>query len=773
MSDSATCFGAGYTEGLGPMLEGGDTVVAILGPQGAVRLEERHPRSARRMHAPDDPYVWGIAPMPELDQVLVRLSRPDMDQEEWRIYDLREARHVATLVPSVPTPEGGLPPWIASGRPVAGTPLLLIHWYWVHRRGAVFELVDRKGSQVWSLVLPGDYEEDWERFGTGCKRAAQAGLGIPTSPPGTFSVVSAAARELITYGVKRNPIGEAWVVEELERSEHEGLSLGPEPIPDPPPAEPMQLQPLGKIALQCAPREPESRVVEWCPVEGGVETIVDQWEGGLWWVALREDGSESGRVLIEPPPTPSRCYPRWVRLRSGVWLYVIGGKGGAWRFDPANPEMKEVQQYPRTSVGAVAAGEDGGFAVTWKNGGFTTAFDDDGVRRWRVATQSANDVCVTTGGDVAVVTSVGDEVTILGKEDGRVLRTIELSEACGREPNYPSGIVAAPDGGVLVHDFMGEPNLWRIGPRGGRAEGIRLQLSEGHSPEELAYQARYTDDGRLWSCDGRAFYRFAEDYVADLIVGRPIRNEQLEDPGEARAGPGGRLHVLDRRDGEVHVFDREGRLLHRCVPGPDDFPDVPYFGHIAVDGDGHVLVAREDSAHDDGYLHFDAEGRRLGILPIRGGTLTFQRGADAAWIDAYDEAVHLDGDWQPIRYLQRRMNNRWLRDIRGLAAGDDGTLAVFDGALTIFEADGTHRATFENRPGGFECARGSGWIATGGGLEMIWLISESDGARFSFAIDPENGEGFIDLTAPPGLDELWVFDRDHRIVRRYAWPEHP
>lgn len=761
VTDEGRVLGAAYANGWGLGLGGGEIVVAVLSREGEVVLLESGTGDASADRAPDRGRVEGIVRQ-DSDRALIRVWNGKA--RVWWTYDLEAPKRLGTIVPKGPE---GITSALLAAREVRGTSLVVGLWTVLdgRREGLVYGLVDGEGSWVWSQSVMADRSDFSDRQGRAYFDHVRTGGGIPAAPPGSFTIVRHTEHEAVTYSVRRDGAGE-WTVQEAGRRPHEWRS--PE-VPEAPPAPPIELELLGEAPLEAAPAKPEVFVAAWHVLEDGIQAIHWTDGGPSVWVHVAMDGRELARAVVPLPEDLPSGIEDWLALADGSWLVTHSARGGsarAWRFDPGAGTLVELTDLRSARVELTEALPDGGFVSR------ASVYDADGRRRRGIRGRNPEDVALTTEGELAALYRGLAEVHLVDSVTGETLRTIDLEQVLGVEPNDLDGIEAAPGGGLLLYDFDGDPNLWWIDAAGKAAAPVRLIFPGGLVTEKLAGDARYGPDGHLWSCDGRAFVRFGEDGVADLVVGEPTADDRLEEPNDARGGPGGRLYVFDGRDGEVQVFGRDGHFLHRCRPDPADLWEVPTFTRFAVDGAGHVFLARDEIEHEEGFVHFDARGRRLGIRAFEGGLLTFRPGTREGWAGALDEVVQFAADGTSVRRLRRRADRTWMRFVDAVAAGADGSVAVLDGSLTIVEPDGTPRVTYHVPAHGQEVARGRGWIANGGwSLAYIHLIRESDGARFRIAGAEEDRDVQVDLTNPPEGDELWIFERERRVLRRYAWPE--
>jgi len=182
----------------------------------------------------------------------------------------------------------------------------------------------------------------------------------------------------------------------------------------------------------------------------------------------------------------------------------------------------------------VAGFPDGGFVV---KGGISSGkssstgddnlygFDARGRRLWTVQGNNyqdpnglgfPKDVAVTTDGKIAVLDNIRKTVQLLDRA-GKHLRTIDLTKAWGRKPNYPSEIAADVDGGFVVEDFGGRPMLVRMKADGTVRAGVDPKFFDGRAFD--VHDLGVAPDGRLWVTDGHALLRLSAEGVVDRVLG--------------------------------------------------------------------------------------------------------------------------------------------------------------------------------------------------------------------------------------------------------------
>jgi DNA-binding beta-propeller fold protein YncE len=118
-------------------------------------------------------------------------------------------------------------------------------------------------------------------------------------------------------------------------------------------------------------------------------------------------------------------------------------------------------------------------------------------------------------------------------------------------------------------------------------------------------------------------------------------------PHGIAVGPDDRVHVCDRENDRIQVFDPDGRFL-------TEWTDVQRPCHIAIDGDGYSYVAelwrpKGKASFTSGFMREDRPGRvtvfdRDGYIVARWGASTVSRGAPGNFIAPHGIATDSRGD---------------------------------------------------------------------------------------------------------------------------------
>ena len=517
-----------------------------------------------------------------------------------------------------------------------------------------------------------------------------------------------------------------------------------------------------------------------CSDTSQVEEIRLETSGDRTWIRREFDGKQLTVERIDGTAIPEGSLSQ-VRLSDGRWLLVSSpyertARMSGFLFTPGSKGLQALGFLDGPGVSAVAAHPEGGFVITGraaKGGGDLCRFDNDGKRLWWKAVNDYKSVTVTSEGDVAVL---GQTSILVFTSEGQIKRTIVLEQAIGQMPNYTADVYEGPDGSILFHDFRGDPQLWVLS-KDDSARPLRLRHEDGKAPSAMARWARTDGKGRVWSYDEDFIVRVDGDGVVEHCVGERATRNLLYQPTLAVLDHLGRLLIFDERNGAIHAFDLDGQWLFRCTPGTRDFSSIPYFPHLTVDGNGHILVMTQEHADRPRYVEFDAKGHRIGTREFHGDTVHCIPGERHAWAKRFNEMVRLDALGNDTDVIQRRKDRTWLRYFARSAMAHDGSLVLADTRLNTYASDGTPRSTLRlpdlaGMKGVFDLAYTDDWILLGSLGGGTALVHEQEGLAYRFQL-PNIDENALehDVLVPPDGEGFMIFDRQLLRLTRYAFPE--
>lgn len=810
LADDGTVIGYAYSHGYGDFAAPGDLVIAILAPDGKPRLEQRLPRQPSLMLEADPvPFVTGMLIDPQADRLIVRaIGAPDSFDEQWHVFSLSTGQVGPVLHPRRSV--GPDARHITGVRPIPGTGLTLVQW-WLSEgptSGTRFTLHDTAAECVWSLDLPHDYE------GLRQPGTSQPGI-LDASQPNRFTVLFVQANQRVTFDVRRDA-GAAGLLKVAEVAREPFVVPAPAPAPRPPSTAPVataapaipkiDLRLLGSLTFGSAPTSQ--------PVRRHIRDLQVDDRGRLGFVRYGPDGPTV--VIVPPDDTPPREYP--VRLFSGRdvdkvalapvrgdrWLVTSsdGASTRGWWLDAATGKAEALDAFFESPPIVHAAGTpDGGFVALTslhRNNTIEEAvlcFNDHGRLRWRIDASTApesnifspENLTVTRDGKVALIDNIRHRVDLFSP-DGRHLRTLHLDTIFGRKANYPTGVSADTDGGLVVHDFNADPPLWRLTRAGEIRARFHPRFADGRPVRNLG-PPRVTPDGGLWITDGDTLLRLHPDTgVVDRVLGELPRPSALTAISAATVDrAAGRIYAVASRTAAVHVFDRDGRPLFVCTPDPANYPSNARPTLVTVDKDGNIYVDATDPAGGGAprYVRYDPTGRRTGLVPAAEDSFraawTFRPGTADRWVCGMSDVSLVAHDGRTLRTISRHADRTWLDNVDLIAVAPDGALAVATDSVTA--DDPRPAAVSLYTPGGdpvrtLRLPDGPIFAMAYDGARVI--TSSTDGLRVTRA-----GTGQTATFTPPsrsadrpvwvpllGLapDELWIFARESNRIERYALP---
>ena len=500
-----------------------------------------------------------------------------------------------------------------------------------------------------------------------------------------------------------------------------------------PPSTPVSLEFLGSVSLGGEPSDWEIASIprafgDGDPGVGGVRPN-SEWTG--WDLVIRDDGR---KVLSSIPLGALRgagCIdgtdrPQSVRTGPHSWVITVSETGRparshAWSVDDRAGEARELEDFECPAVWALAPLPEGGFVVLANHrteDSSTThliAFDREGRTTWTVAPTR----------------EIGDRTRMFA----------------------PGSVKVTAERKVVVEDPVRE--LVQVFDASGRfLESLDREGSPPRNPEPPR----------------------APTWLSEVEVDWAGRILALE---------------YDRR--EIHVFDADGRLSRTCRPDPSDYAPDLQLRSLAFGPDGSVYandrLQRRGADRRVRFLAFGPDGTRRGWESLGFDTITerwrFKPEGGERWVLGLRDLFLVAADGSLRRRIDRQPDGRWIREPRDLAVAPDGSAALLtvmnsgfpdaESAIHLYDADGAERRSFVVPKDVAEWSPAVVWTGR-------WIVVARDGGRF-LLIDTESDRR-IDYVPPwigaggAGLDpflsgggrELWLVDRETRIVRRVSLP---
>jgi hypothetical protein len=685
----------------------GDFIVVILDANGATRLKETVKRQQSNfLHQWPNPLADGLIVDAANDRAIVRVADPDVNRahESWWIYRLSTATAEAKIAPAELMPDSEPARSILGARPIPGTPLILVHWWRYDLRnwqtataGARFTLVDVNLKPVWSLELPKDYAVPGNEKAADELRdfIGEHGAILKSEIRGRFDLYFAADAKRVTFAVQKGAGGE-WVVAEVASAPYQRAQID-DATPDKIPVRPLKT--LAPVVLDVKRNGDKS------PIRN-VNKFVFDGEGRIAF--LRQDehkpplfvlADQSGRVVRETPvKVELKADERWEGL---CWVggsrFVMTSSepqhekmSRGWWIDGVSGRLEPITGFdcpPVTRLVGFGDGEFVALATTrykYTAETFLIAFDKHGKRIWTAKADFNNkapgalfspaDVAVTNKGEIVVLGNIDHLVKSFDRA-GHFKSRIDLRQAWGRAPVYPSKIAGDRDGGLMVEDSYGSSPFVRMRPDG----AIRSSFS-AKQPDGRAFVVRdgiqVAPDGRLWASDGHSIVRLTDAGVVDRVLGNAPDGRQLDKIAGMAIDRQGQIYAVESRTGSIHVFDADGKLQHICETKPTDFKVELWDATVNVRNGGDVYLGLANGA----FAHFSKNGTRLKdeVPPSTesaNGCL-FQPGTDRIVAIGFHNVSLLERAGKVVRTIQRRPDGNWLARIGEVALAPDGSLAI-------------------------------------------------------------------------------------------------
>ncbi len=783
--------------------------VVILDRKGAISFEQVTKREPSRfLHMDDNPLAAGLLFDSSNDRMIVRVHDPDVNRgiEKWWVYRLSTAKPAGTFEPQSLMPDSDRHLSLLRAQLIPGTTLTLLHWWTVRfdktitELGARFTLIDVEGKPVWTRNLPRDYTRPKDEKAEDNLREEiwKSGAILNVTPASEFTLRFAAENKRVTFAVQKGA-DRVWNVKETARQQYLPQAAKAEHLAELPK---LSLKPAGVVSLRSLQSKPTG------PIRNIREFVVDG-KGRLAFIRNEENPYGFTFVLVTATGELVREIPLKVEQRSkddwpSTHLVWVGGDrflhtqsssgidavAKAWWIDIGNGQVTPVEGFKCPSIRRIAGFPDGRFValatIRSKYTMMTTAylFDAKGklIHTFREGYEggpaslfSTEDIAVTSDGTIVVLDVIRANISLFAG-NGDYRKTVDLTQAWKRKPNYASYLAADVDGGFIVGDFGGHFPVIRMRSDGSVLKEFAAKYSDGKTTETMQH-VQVDQKGKLWATDGKALIRLDKNGVAEHVLGNPPDLDQLGEIAALAVDSRGRIYVVDSRTSAVHVLDSDGKPLHICKPNPNDFTRGRWDVELSVADTGDVYL---------GFLHFSPDGKRLGFeMPPETDehsvTLTKKwiprpKGT-GYWIIDYQSLRMTDEKRRVMKIIERGCDGRWLEPLQQCIMAPDGSLAVLEGS--IFSGSGQkrmHRYDPTGKPqqtfgltlsGEFFCHYdydGETFVFRRGNQ---MLFATATGHFYSVLDTPENSKK--DLVWTPFLlskqKQLWLFDGVDTIHR--------
>ena len=811
ISDNGLIGGYGYSNGVDGFgtkeNDGGSGTfhVLVIDSEGKLLLNDKKTReSSRFLHMRPNPIANGIIFDGANDRLVVRIADPDVNRgkEKWQVIRLSTGKIVREFEPAFEpaklVPNSNNRSSIVNAQPITGTPLTLVHW-WRYESGQViaqFAALTVEGKLVWSMELPGDYQIPGDEEAEAKLRhfILEKSAIFPSKNKREFQLLFAEKSQKVTYSVQPSDKND-WSIKEIRR---DAIDI------------PIQTEPTKKLVIKEKPlvfrgvidlqvvgtKQPslfdgtssieldgKKRIAFIKRIEGSTDEFVVVDNNGKLLHRLplnvKENGNEearwSGYSWLEKD--------RYVLTRSGFGLEA---KAKAWIVDLQTEKLIPLSKFNCPSIDEVAASGNGDFVVLatlrhkYTRERTVHAFDSSGRKKWALEQDysqrpeslfSPADVAILSSGNVAVIDVIQHNVKLFDP-DGKYLRTIQLEQSWGRKPNYPSGIAKDLDGGFVVEDFNGSPPFVRMNSKGSVVGKWQPKFKDGRNVD--TQKLKMSASGRCWACDGHSILRLDENGVVDKILGAAPNTKQLGKIASLTIDRHGHIFAADNRTGAVTVFDENGKLRHVCETKPRDVLKELWNPSLTIDDQGKVYLCVTDTFGAGKFVHFAADGNRIGLVDFMSQKWQFQPGSELALALDFTDGYLVNREGKRVRKISRRADGNWLEQPHSAAFASDGSFAIAtteNSSVTTYDRHGTPKKTID-LPAEivFPNLAFDGKKLVFGCFDKLFFCSVESGELYRLTPSPATGKNIAlhPYFTPQG--ELLVFDGSGKRLHRYAIP---
>jgi hypothetical protein len=778
-------------------------IVAIIAPDGTLRLHDESERAVvplmvdPNIHSPTGTDII----LDEENNCVSIVVTINADQSEWYKeyqwwwpFELSTGKALPRFKVRDRIQDDADYFWLHGASHVAGTPLTLLHWHRYVREprefSSVFILVDEDFNTVWRETFLNDYDlpDDMKEFNV----ARSSTAILDTTKPNRFLVKSFLQNQQVEYQVEKDT---AWRVIELSRSPIPTPTPAPTPTPNTLVFPNLDAELIETITLGEAP----ATAIRADAGQSHYRPIVDFAFDEQGRVALlrREDyQSSTTLMLLDAGGTPlfemtlPEVGQHWLGIRHSAGPRFLlaacsRNRAAAGRFFWMDFTTREVTPVnlgkPLTEISGFDVFPNGDFAVaedvrlrnTTVN--YVHFFGSEGNHLWTIDRHAHPDIVNAFWPDDVI--TEGDEVIVAGNNllyfdrNGAYQRMIRLREKWGESPGYMQTVVSDGRGGYL---FDTNP-VSHADAEGNLLAKIQLKDANGFA---FRGEVRADGEGHIWAANGLRLLRLGDDGKSDREIALPGATTDNNDPEVLVLVQGDRIHRLLKNSRSVEVYNSAGRLLHTCKPEPGDLTNIYPSYDLAVNAQDEVFLTDGTSSRQYGgqpmYVHFAADGTRLGIEPagLSGAsfqTMHFQAGTTNRWFIGFKEAALADADGNILKKFERNAANAWF-------AGGGAGCALSDGGIAIAE-NMEHRASrfdAEANPIALVQAPTVGEEYTVLAGATPHFVAFRSGAMLHFLT--WNGAPIGELTLPgqpiihPDQTQIWSYDPSRKEMKKYNVP---
>ncbi|MEM8668014.1 MAG: hypothetical protein AAGG48_10890 [Planctomycetota bacterium] len=731
VTDDGHVVGYGYTQGLEGIFHKSDDprpghlIVAIIDPGGSVLMKERIQRvPSDFLHGSPTPIVQDIKLGHLQKSFLLRVDDADnnRNEEHWWFYDIHPAKRRKEVGTQFCQSDGSDHRTILHVGSISNSPLWIVQVQTILNgdMGVEFIVCDSGGEIVWKLAAPVDYEvDDDELEDKLLYQMRQRGAILENKEANQFSFQLVKSEARVTFRVERESDGQ-WKVVEVgrQRRVYEADQRANERR-DKPSTFSMPLIGELKLTKSVEPLHPVRDIACGFAIDpSGHFAFIRHSENAYEFVAVDTDGKQLEAFDLEIEIPKGFLLNGIVSIGGGHFVttassWQIDSQAMGWNIDINARTAKRLANFRSPSIDCLVGMTNERFAVLateqskntmtpqlqiCDSTGEQLSLIDGGYNSYPQTLFSPEAIAVNSAGELCVLDVIRKEIVVYS-DDVRYRRTLNLPELWGYEPNYPSGLFATRDGGLIVYDFHGRHPLVQMTASGKPMKVINPRSAEDRKTLFCGESLRVTPDGNIWIVEGPEIVRLGEKGIVDKRLGVPANPHSLDEIDAIHIDRQGQIFAQASRTGAIHICDLSGQTKH--VLFHDRLLDHAYSRNaINVTGEKELAIC----VNDDSLLFFDWEGKLKAELTPPGTPAYYQQTNDVFLCSDITVLLVVSRDGTIRQRIRRHADRTWLEKIESVAIGKDGSFAVLtrhtdvdrSWKVSIFEADFSPRCTVDH-----------------------------------------------------------------------------
>jgi hypothetical protein len=349
--------------------------------------------------------------------------------------------------------------------------------------------------------------------------------------------------------------------------------------------------------------------------------------------------------------------------------------------------FQRIEAFRSSFIESIASDRNGSFVVLTNNKGIErapklTMYSVSGNRQWTVASSFADypktlfspaSVAMNET-NIAVLDNIKKQVQIFDRV-GKLSQCIDLAEAWGRQPNFPSQITLSRQGEILVYDFQGKPSFQWMEPSGRFIQAFDVLNRIDNRPVACRSAPQFDADGQVWLSDGDVILRVDHWGLVNRTLGERDNLETIGEAAAVKVDRDGSFAIQSKRTKVIHRFDPDGavsQILNDLELKDSKFCSDP----LSITNQGEVFVTTLDEYESSVAIEFNKEGQRINLLHF-GFSKPRARFQTPDFIGQnFADVIIADRDGSLVRKIERQHDRNWLQNVDQIQLAPDGSFAV-------------------------------------------------------------------------------------------------